>query len=253
VINRVSDQFFFGITQSCNVTIHSSNIDWVLFSRVFVCFFIVDYVSMNFKCSIALDNNVKKQTKRMLRLMNLTRRRRPTMTWMKHTRYNSSSSTARSTYTRSVPRTNSLGGVWDVSAPDQKFGFVGVGYLAASVIEGLCSSPDQVMAKIVVSPRSATHSSSLQRRFPTLIEVAENNAEVTRDADVVFLGVLPAQVPDVLAELKGNMKKSATLVSFVSSVSRRDVAALAGIDRDMVVKAIPVPTSRFGYDTNSST
>ncbi len=84
--------------------------------------------------------------------------------------------------------------------PRWTVGFVGVGAIAATVAGAILDVPHDREVRVVLSPRSAARSADLAARFPQ-VSVAASNQEVVDAADVVFLGVLPAQVEEVCAAL----------------------------------------------------
>ena len=75
-----------------------------------------------------------------------------------------------------------------------RIGFIGTGTISAAVVEGLQSLDNA--PEIVVSPRSDAVSAALAARFPK-VQRATSNAEAAA-ADIVFLGMRPAQVDEAL-------------------------------------------------------
>ena len=99
-----------------------------------------------------------------------------------------------------------------------KLGFIGTGTITAAVVEGIAEGGHQ----IVVSKRSAAHSARLAQRFDA-VSVADNQG-VLECSDVVFLGLLAAHVPEVLAGLK--FRAGQRVISFIAEIALEEIAAL---------------------------
>ncbi len=78
-------------------------------------------------------------------------------------------------------------------------GFIGVGTLAAAMIEGL--SRQDAAPRIHISKRSESRSAALEAKFPHVACEPLNQAVVDK-ADILFLGVRPSQVPELLDGLR---------------------------------------------------
>jgi pyrroline-5-carboxylate reductase len=121
-----------------------------------------------------------------------------------------------------------------------RIGFVGTGVISAAVIEGLCRVGDgETAPEIVVSPRSEAISKDLAARHPN-VRRAATNQNVVDPADVVCLGVLPSQLPEVAGTLR--FRDHQIVISFVFGADPEGIAA--GIDADVrVCQAVPLPTA----------
>ena len=121
-----------------------------------------------------------------------------------------------------------------------RIGFVGTGVISAAVIEGLCLVPEgETAPEITVSPRSEATSRDLAARHPT-VRRAESNQDVVDETDAVCLGVLPAQLDEILATLR--FRDGQVVISFVFGADAAGVAAR--IDADArVCQAVPLPTA----------
>lgn len=119
-----------------------------------------------------------------------------------------------------------------------RIGFVGTGVISAAVIDGLCRVPDgDTPPEIIVSPRSEAVGRDLAARHPT-VRRAETNQRVVDDADVVCIGVLPSQLPDVLGALR--FRDGQIVVSFVAGAAIEAVAAHVDADA-RVCRVVPLP------------
>ena len=120
-----------------------------------------------------------------------------------------------------------------------RIGFVGTGVISAAVIEGLCRVEDgEVAPEILVSPRSEAITVDLARRHAN-VNREGSNQDVVDAADVICIGVLPGQLPEVAGALR--FRDDQIVVSFVAGADVRDVSR--HIDADpRVCRVVPLPT-----------
>ncbi|GAA4365108.1 NAD(P)-binding domain-containing protein [Nocardioides caricicola] len=114
------------------------------------------------------------------------------------------------------------------------YGVLGVGSIAAAIVNGLCA---QDAPPVVLSPRSAGTASDLAARFET-VTVAPDNQAVVDGSDVVVIAVLPGQVESVLAEL--TFAERHAVVSVVAGVSLEDLTTWVA-PASRVARAVPLP------------
>jgi pyrroline-5-carboxylate reductase len=114
-----------------------------------------------------------------------------------------------------------------------RIGFIGTGTISAAVIEGLQRLP--AVLDIIVSPRSEAVSRSLADRFASVTRAA-SNAEAAR-ADIVFLGMRPAQLDDATAGI--DFSAGQIVVSMVAGFPLAEIAARW--PRATVCRFIPLP------------
>jgi pyrroline-5-carboxylate reductase len=81
-----------------------------------------------------------------------------------------------------------------------RVGVVGVGAIAAAVVEAILTGPRGGDVEVVLSPRSPARVRDLDARFAS-VRLADDNQAVLDGSDVVVLAVLPRQVADVCAAL----------------------------------------------------
>jgi pyrroline-5-carboxylate reductase len=82
-----------------------------------------------------------------------------------------------------------------------RIGVVGVGAIAAAVVDALLTGPHADGITVLLSPRSAQRAARLAERHAS-VHVAAGNQEVLDGSDVVLLAVLPGQVAEVCAALR---------------------------------------------------
>lgn len=117
-----------------------------------------------------------------------------------------------------------------------KLGFIGTGTISAAFIHGVSRAWGDGN-EIVVSPRSAEVSENLAQRY-RWVRRAESNQQVVDASDIVFLGVMPHQVGEVIGALK--LREGQIVVSFLAGV---DVATLQGLTGPnvQVCRVTPLP------------
>lgn len=121
-----------------------------------------------------------------------------------------------------------------------RLGFVGTGTIVAAVIDGLEEVRGE-SCRILVSPRSEETSKALAARYPN-IERAESNAAVVEGSDVVFLGMRPSQLEEVVAGLP--FRADQTIVSLLAGVACAAVAEQVA-PATRILRCIPLPTIRL--------
>lgn len=119
-------------------------------------------------------------------------------------------------------------------------GFIGVGEIAAAMIEGLASA-EEPPESLVLSPRGRNNVASLAQRFPGLVTVAADNQAVADAADTIIVAVLPEQVAEVLEPVA--FRDAHVLISALAGVTIAEVRAAVGVDVP-VIRAIPMPPVR---------
>ena len=119
-----------------------------------------------------------------------------------------------------------------------RIGFVGTGVISAAVIEGLCRVPEgETAPEIIVSPRSEKVGRDLTARHPN-VRRAKANQDVVDGSDVICMGVLPSQLPDVLRGL--HFRDAQIIVSFVAGADLEDVAAHVDA-KPRICRVVPLP------------
>ncbi len=81
-----------------------------------------------------------------------------------------------------------------------RVGVVGVGTIAAALVEAIVTGPRADEVDVVLSPRSRERAERLAEGYAA-VRVADGNQEVLDASDVVLLAVLPPQVADVCSSL----------------------------------------------------
>jgi pyrroline-5-carboxylate reductase len=98
----------------------------------------------------------------------------------------------------------------------KRIGFIGSGQMATALGEGFVRAGLVAGADLIASDPS----SESRERFTRVTggRTVENNADVVRQSDVVFLAVKPQQMVRVAAELKGKLGPDTLLVSIAAGI-----------------------------------
>lgn len=99
-----------------------------------------------------------------------------------------------------------------------RLGVLGVGDLTEKMIRGLCHG-DSAVTQIFLSPRNQDKAQALARDLECI--VMSTNQDVVDAADVVLIGVRPAQLPELARQI--TLKPLQPLVSVVAGVSVSDL------------------------------
>lgn len=118
-----------------------------------------------------------------------------------------------------------------------RIGFIGVGDMAAYMVEGLYR--DGQNADVVLSPRGRAKSSALAGRYGC--RIAQDNQEVVDLSDLVVLAVRPADVGSALADLAFRSRQVV-----VSVVAGATLADLAPASPAVAVRSMPVSCAAIG-------
>jgi pyrroline-5-carboxylate reductase len=117
-----------------------------------------------------------------------------------------------------------------------KYGFIGTGKIASSVIIGICNSKINYK-QIIISPRNKKIAQSLKKRFKKVI-ISKTNQEIIDKSDWVFLSVTPIIGEKIIKDLK--FKSNQKVISFISTITLPQLKKMIKKKVD-IVRAIPLP------------
>ncbi|SDO94498.1 pyrroline-5-carboxylate reductase [Desulforhopalus singaporensis] len=117
-------------------------------------------------------------------------------------------------------------------------GILGVGHLASYVVTGLRNAGDQ--RPVLLSPRNKKRALTLKQEYGC--DIAVDNQAVVNQCKIVLLSVRPAQVEEILNNLK--FTADHLLVSCVAGISLEQIKILAGPAE--VVLTLPLACSEMG-------
>ena len=120
--------------------------------------------------------------------------------------------------------------------PNLRVAILGAGKMGGILLQAFLKNnlllPDQLVATVQHPDRAL----ALSAQFG--VNVGTDNLAAARQADVILLGVKPAQVPALIAEILPALTPSKLLLSFAASVRTRSIEDAAGCDL-AVIRAMP--------------
>ena len=120
--------------------------------------------------------------------------------------------------------------------PNLRVAILGAGKMGGILLQAFLKNnlllPDQLVATVQHPDRAL----ALSAQFG--VEVGTDNLAAARQADVILLGVKPAQVPALIAEILPALTPSKLLLSFAASVRTRAIEDAAGCNL-AVIRAMP--------------
>jgi pyrroline-5-carboxylate reductase len=121
-----------------------------------------------------------------------------------------------------------------------KLGFVGVGKIATSVIEGIFKAKINVK-EIILSPKNRKNGKFLQNKFKK-IKIAKNNQEVLDKSNWVVLSVTPKIGKQILKNLK--FKKNHIILNFMSTIHNSELKKII-FPAKQIFKIAPLPMIKY--------
>jgi pyrroline-5-carboxylate reductase len=119
-------------------------------------------------------------------------------------------------------------------------GIIGVGTIAAAVVEGLQST--SASCPIVLSPRNEQRAALLASTFAD-VQVAPTNQAVLEASEIVIIAVRPQIAHAVLSELR--FRPDQRVVSLIPAVTLDYLRSMAAPARS-VTRAVPLPSAARG-------
>lgn len=127
--------------------------------------------------------------------------------------------------------------------------------MGTALVRGILAVDPSAASRIVISSREAGPLRERMKGLP--VEVAESNVEAVRRADLVVLAVKPQILPGVLGQVKGSLKRGATVLSIAAgvptSVLEEGLGPGVGVVRAMPNVAASVQASATAIARGQST
>jgi pyrroline-5-carboxylate reductase len=125
---------------------------------------------------------------------------------------------------------------------DETLAFVGCGMMGEAMVKGLLREGLVDPRQIVASHPRAERCLELENRYG--VKVTDDNSEAVADATFVVVAVKPQFLAEVVADLKGAVKKDATVVSVVAGATMASLGSDFGVSR--VVRVMPNTPAQIG-------
>lgn len=117
--------------------------------------------------------------------------------------------------------------------------FLGAGSMGGAILSGVLASG--LAGTVVATNRSRSRAETIAGAGVVSIALEDRpdgNAEATASADIVFIGVKPAMVPDLLAEIAPHLRPDAIVVSLAAGVTLATFERILGTDA-AVLRSMP--------------
>ena len=121
-----------------------------------------------------------------------------------------------------------------------KLGFIGVGKIATSVIEGIFNAKINIR-EIILSPKNRQNTNSLRNKFKK-IKIAKSNQDVLDQSNWVVLSVTPKVGKQILKKLK--FKKNHIVLNFMSTIHNQELKKIIFPARQ-IFKIAPLPMIKY--------
>ena len=121
-----------------------------------------------------------------------------------------------------------------------KLGFIGVGKIATSVIEGIFNTKIDIK-EIILSPKNRQNANSLRNKFKK-IKIAKSNQDVLDKSNWVVLSITPKVGKQILKKLK--FKKNHIVLNFISTIHNQELKKII-FPAKQIFKIAPLPMIKY--------
>jgi pyrroline-5-carboxylate reductase len=121
-----------------------------------------------------------------------------------------------------------------------KLGFIGVGKIATSVIEGIFNTKINIK-EIILSPKNRQNTNSLRNKFKK-IKIAKSNQDVLDKSNWVVLSITPKVGKQILKKLK--FKKNHIVLNFMSTIHNQELKKII-FPAKQIFKIAPLPMIKY--------
>lgn len=104
---------------------------------------------------------------------------------------------------------------------DKKIGFIGAGNMSSTIISGFVKNFEDINKEIYVTNRSKAKAEKLCKEEN--INLCEDNIELAKKCDIVFLGIKPHIYPQVLKEISPYITKDKLIVSIAAGITTDNI------------------------------
>lgn len=104
----------------------------------------------------------------------------------------------------------------------KKIGFIGYGSMGSMLVNGFLTSGVLSPKQTLISNRTITKIEGMNNKWKG-ITLTNNNREIARESDLLFICVKPMDVLPVLQEIHSDLKASTYLVSIAACVTLNDI------------------------------
>lgn len=125
---------------------------------------------------------------------------------------------------------------------DNQIAFIGSGTMAEAMIRGLLGQKLMGADQIIAAGPRPERGRQLQERHG--IRVTTDNCEAAEDGQIVILSVKPQVLPEVMAQIRGHLRRQDLVLSIIAGMPIRIIAD--GLAHAAVVRAMPNTPAQIG-------
>lgn len=132
---------------------------------------------------------------------------------------------------------------------NQKIAIIGAGSMGGAILSGLIAAgtaPESITASTATAARAKALSSKFSISAFSLEDSARANAEASKVADILLIGVKPGKVIETLTEIKDTVKDGALIVSVAAGITTSAMEEAIG-NKVSVIRAMPNTPSIVGH------
>lgn len=118
-----------------------------------------------------------------------------------------------------------------------KIGFIGIGNMGGALLKGILNSPQIDSDLFYIYDHKAHNLEVIKSEF-NAVHVCENEKQVAKEADILFIAVKPSHMADVLVDIQKELKRSTIVVSLAAGMSLKQIQRHIGYDQK-VIRAMP--------------
>lgn len=124
-----------------------------------------------------------------------------------------------------------------------KIGFIGCGNMGSAILGGILSAGIATKEDILVSCKSQSSRDRINAQYG--VKTSDDNCEIVRYADILFLAVKPQMLDQAMAEAKECIKASTLVVSLCAGKTLEALATLCG-SQTKIVRTMPNTPAAVG-------
>ncbi len=113
-----------------------------------------------------------------------------------------------------------------------KIGFIGLGNMATAMIGGILKKGIAQKSDLIGSAKTENTTSKMKELYG--IETTRSNAEVAQKSDILILAVKPIFFPEVMEEIKGELREEQLIVSIAAGKTIGYMENALGSDKKII-------------------
>jgi len=124
---------------------------------------------------------------------------------------------------------------------DKKIGFIGGGFMAEALINGLIASKNSCADNITVADIKRERLDYLRSTYK--VKITEDNNSVAKDADILVIAVKPNDVIFAVDDIKDDIKEGAFVISIAAGIK---ITHIAQYVKGQIARAMPNTCAQVG-------